>query len=155
MLVGTRAPACFAAIDSARNALEHEDFTDLSTEARGSVAQQLLAVVTQIATAPNPALANRESIFNAAHEMAKYDVLNLDVGRVHENPWLRGVDGVTGELRDRIGELVKLDSDLKEMMWEASVDLGSEEDLHGACRAGYLFSWMALNRLLKKFPFPE
>jgi len=112
-------------------------------EVRGRIGKKIVDAITLIVASPSPSLANRENIFNSAHEMARFGVLIMRPDS-EADVFLLETPGITGELRGRLAEVVTLDPDLKEAIWKAGAELESEDTVYDACYAGYAISWLCL-----------
>jgi hypothetical protein len=116
-----------------------------SETTKQTILAQILGEVQKVLSAPNPVMANRERLTGCAISFAKWQVLVLPP--VSEEPadptGLRGKPGITGELKAHVGELAKIDKDLKELSFELGDDV-TEVDLRDAVLMRY---WRAVNDL--------
>jgi hypothetical protein len=79
-------------------------------------AEKMMGQVIQVATSPDPRMANREKLSECVIEYARFQVLVMEPPPADDPTGIRGKPGVTGELKARLLELAQKDKTLREFM---------------------------------------
>jgi hypothetical protein len=79
-------------------------------------AVEMMKEVIEVASSPDPRLANRERLAGAVLQMAQLQVLVIDPPPAPDPTGLRGQPGITGELQERLLELAQKDKRLRKFM---------------------------------------
>ena len=90
-----------------------EDFSEQWVK---SQAEKMMEEVIKVATAPDPRMANRETLTNCIIEYAQFQVLVIDPPPAEDPTGLRGQPGITGELKAHLLQLAQKDKTLQEFM---------------------------------------
>lgn len=69
--------------------------------------------VVEIATSPNPRMANRERLINCVLEAARFNVLTFDPPPGEDMTGIRGQVGISGELEAHITQIAKMDKNIR------------------------------------------
>jgi len=87
-----------------------------SSEFMANIAAQLMARVVEVAAASDPVAANREHLLAMVIEAARYEVLVIAPPPAPDPVGIRGLLGITGELRARLPLIVEHDTNLQEQI---------------------------------------
>lgn len=115
-----------------------------SKEYLDNVAGQLMERVVQIATAQDPVAANRKELVGMTSAAADYDVLILDPPPTEDETGIRGILGISGELRAHLEELVTINKYLADE-FHGIPKYGSPDQYYDVCVIRYRQCYAAMH----------
>lgn len=105
-----------------------------------SVAEKMMADCRIIFSSPNPVLANRQLLAESVLSCAKFQVLMISPHPEHDASGLRGHLGISGELKVKILDIIKIDKEFESF----PKDLNFEKSLN-QIQYSYHRAWACMN----------
>ncbi|MDH6250199.1 hypothetical protein M2129_002209 [Polynucleobacter sphagniphilus] len=96
---------------------------DFSKKFVSDTAQNILNLCWKILTSPNPLMANREQLCEFTNWCAWYQVLVIDPAPLPDQTGMRGHLGITGEMKGKILEIIKVNEDLQREFHKLGADV--------------------------------
>jgi hypothetical protein len=94
----------------------HEAIKDFSKDIVQERALHMYNMVATIVASPDPRMANRQQFVDWVAEYARYQVLIIEPAPSPDATGLRGIYGITGELRSRLIEIAQKNKNIREFM---------------------------------------
>jgi hypothetical protein len=101
-----------------------------------NVARQMMDRVVTVATAHDPLMANRQELGGMTVAAANFQVLVLDPAPADDPTGLRGLLGITGELRRYLPDVAKSDDELQEILHGLPGE-PTADDIYSICLTRY------------------
>jgi hypothetical protein len=92
----------------------------ISEETRAELGRQLFLEINEICNAADPVLACRDKLATTMLRFASYQVLVIPPAPEEDPAGLRGQPGITGELKERLAQIVQKNDSLRSEMYAAS-----------------------------------
>jgi hypothetical protein len=121
-----------------------EVIKDFSKDFVLKTSTKMMEEVLVILGSDNPLMANREKLSEHVIECAKYQVLVLTPNHTDDVTGMVGKCGISGGLKERILDLIKIDKDLKEVFHSQPDDV-SFGDAWDFILMKYRYTWAFMN----------
>lgn len=118
----------------------------ITEETRSELSRQLFREIYAICNASNPMLACRDKLATAMLKFASYQVLVIPPAPEEDPSGLRGQPGITGNLKERLVQIVQKNNSLRSEMYEAT-DSRSYEALWEVLQRSYWKSYWFLGTI--------
>ena len=122
----------------------NEVVKDFSKEFVSKTSTKMMEEILLILASDNPLMANREKLSEHVIECSKYQVLVLTPNPSDDVTGMVGRCGISGELKERILDLIKVDKGLKEVFHSQPDDV-SFADAWDFILMKYRYSWAFMN----------
>jgi hypothetical protein len=122
----------------------HDAVKDFSKEFVSKTSTKIMEEVLVILGSDNPLMANREKLSEHIIECAKYQVLVLTPDPDDDVTGMVGRCGISGQLKERILDLIKVNKDLKQLFHSQPDDI-SYGDAWDFILMKYRYSWAFMN----------
>ena len=122
----------------------HDAVKDFSDDFVSKTSTKIMEEVLIILGSDNPMMANREKLSEHILECAKYQVLVLTPDPSEDVTGMVGKCGISGELKERILDVIKVNKGLKELFHSQPNDI-TFGDAWNLILAKYRYSWAFMN----------
>jgi hypothetical protein len=142
--VGRENPILDAAVKKSAVIYDEISLRDYITEEkRAELGRQLFLEINEICNAANPILACRDKLATTMLKFARYQVLVIPPPPEEDPSGLRGQPGISGQLKERLVQIVQKNDGLRSEMY-AATDLRSYEAIWEVLQRSYWQSYWFL-----------
>lgn len=122
-----KSPVLMAALKASAETFDSTGLKDMPEDYKLKRSEELMGLVYQIISDENPVATCRHFLTDAVISFAKYQVLVLDQDADHDPTGLIGTQGISGNLKPLLVEIVEANTNLKEELYGNIEDPTNDE----------------------------